>query len=293
MAHLAISVPFNSSILYIIKHYGKPYVPIKPVVEGMGMDWQRQRAKLKEQFNAHIKKFAIKPSIDSQPTMFLCLTLDNFSDWMQTVCPNKVKPQIRDKVIQYQCECYDLLHKSWAKGESKQIPASAPEERTPLQAAVNRIANKCGLPYQALYKLIHRQLGTKHLNELTERQNAEAIDHLLAKVLDEDFLGKPEDLSAPVAKQFTDDELCKLCWLWNYCHNMGGYMLDIEPLLRAAEHRLAGAYYSMPRESVRTLNAARRMLQRETMHIECDQWRDDNWRVLNKMRIDTSEKLKA
>lgn len=200
MAHLAISIPFNSSILYIIKHYGKPYVPMKPVVEGMGMDWQRQRAKLKGQFNAHIKKFAIKPSIDSQPTMFLCLTLDNFSDWMQTVCPNKVNPQIRDKVIQYQCECYDLLHKGWAKGEAKQMQASAPEERTPLQTSVNRITGKYGLPYQALYKLIHRKLGTKHLNELTERQNAEAIGYLLAKVLDGELLGKQDGLVPPSRK---------------------------------------------------------------------------------------------
>lgn len=192
MVHSAISVPFHGSTLYIVKHQGKPYVPMKPVVEGMGMDWQRQRAKLKGQFNDHMKKFTIKPSVDSQPATFLCLALDNFSDWMQTVCPNKVKPKIRDKVIQYQCECHDLLHKGWAKGESKQIPTSAPGERTSLQTAVNRIANKYGLPYQAIYKLIHRQFGTKHRNELTERQNAEAIDHLLTKVIDGEFIGKQE-----------------------------------------------------------------------------------------------------
>ncbi|MFT2793591.1 phage antirepressor N-terminal domain-containing protein [Serratia sp. T13T92] len=285
MAHLAISVPFNSSILYIIKHYRKPYVPMKPVVEGMGMDWQRQHTKLKGQFNAHIKKFTIRPSVDSQPTTFLCLALDNFSDWMQTICPNKVKSKIRDKVIQYQCECLDQLHKGWAKGESKQILASAPEERTSLQTAVNHIASKYGLPYQAIYKLIHRQLGTKHLNELTERQNAEAISHLLAKVLDDEFLGKQEALAAPVVKQFTDDELCQLCWLWKNSVRMIGHIADIAPLLRVADHRLSGAYHSMASEYPRTTNAARKILERETTHIECDQFRSDNWRVLREMRI--------
>jgi hypothetical protein len=165
---------------------------MKPVVEGMGMDWQRQRAKLKGQFSTHIKKFTIQPSVDSRPTTFLCLALDNFSDWMQTVCPNKVNPQTRGKVIQYQCECADLLHDGWAKVESKKMPANAPEERTPLQTAVNRIANKYGLPYQAIYKLIHRQFGTKHRDELTERQNVEAIVHLLTKVIDGEFISKQE-----------------------------------------------------------------------------------------------------
>ncbi|CAM3844301.1 phage antirepressor N-terminal domain-containing protein [Serratia silvae] len=290
MPHLAFSVPFHGSPIYIVKHYGKPYIPMKPIVEGMGMDWQRQRAKLKGQFNTHIKKFTIQPSIDSQPTTFICLALDNFSDWMQTVCPNKVNPQIRDKVIQYQCECDDFLHGSWAKGESRQIPHSATEERTPLQTAVNRITEKYGLSYQAIYKIIHRKLGTKHRDELTERQSIEAIDHLLAKVIAGEFLDKQDDLPASVPKQFTDDELCELCWLWSYTHHMANYMLDVEPILKAAEHRLTGAYYSMPRESIRVRNAARRMLQRETMHIECDQWRDDNWRVLNRMRIDPPAK---
>jgi len=290
MAHLAFSVPFHGSPIYIVKHYGKPYIPMKPIVEGMGMDWQRQRAKLKGQFNTHIKKFTIQPSIDSQPTTFICLALDNFSDWMQTVCPNKVNPQIRDKVIQYQCECDDFLHGNWAKGESRQIPHSATEERTPLQTAVNRITEKYGLSYQAIYKIIHRKLGTKHRDELTERQSIEAIDHLLAKVIAGEFLDKQDDLPASVPKQFTDDELCELCWLWSYAHHMANYMLDVEPILKAAEHRLTGAYYSMPRESIRVRNAARRMLQRETMHIECDQWRDDNWRVLKRMRIDAPAK---
>lgn len=190
MAHSVISVPFHGSTLYIVKHYGKPYVPMKPIVEGMGMDWQRQRTKLKGLFNTHIKKFTIQPSVDSRPTTLICLTLDNFPDWMQTVCPNKVNPQIRDKVIQYQCECDNLLHEGWAKSESKQTPVNPPEASTPLQAAVHRITDKYGLPYQAIYKLIHRQFGTKNRNELTEYQNAEAIDYLMAKVINGEFLGK-------------------------------------------------------------------------------------------------------
>ncbi|CAI1919145.1 phage antirepressor N-terminal domain-containing protein [Serratia marcescens] len=192
MIHSVISVPFHGSTLYIVKHQGKPYVPMRPVVVGMGMDWQRQRAKLKGQFNTHIKKLTILPSVDSQPTTFLCLALNNFSDWMQTVCPNKVKPQIRDKVIQYQCECHELLHKGLAKGESQQISARAPEKRPPLQTAVNRIAHKYGIPYQAIYKMIHRQFGTKNRDEFTEHQSAEAIDYLLAKVINGEFLGKRE-----------------------------------------------------------------------------------------------------
>ena len=46
----------------------------------------------------------------------LCLALRKLAGWLQTISPNKVKPEIRDKVIQYQEECDDVLYEYWTKG---------------------------------------------------------------------------------------------------------------------------------------------------------------------------------
>lgn len=90
---------------------------------------------------------------------------------------------------------------------------------------------------------------------------------------------------SPIAKQFTDDELQSLCWLWKNSVRMVSHIADVEPLLRVAEHRLAPAYYSMPREYSQNMNAVRRLLERETTHIHADRHTIDNWRVLNQLRI--------
>jgi len=90
---------------------------------------------------------------------------------------------------------------------------------------------------------------------------------------------------SPIAKQFTDDELQDLCWLWRASVGMASKMADVEPLLRVAEHRLAGAYHSMPREYSRVMNKSRQLLERETSHIHADRHTTDNWRVLNNLRI--------
>ncbi|MGL4349397.1 MAG: phage antirepressor N-terminal domain-containing protein, partial [Plesiomonas shigelloides] len=37
-----ISVPFQGANLYLVEQDGQPYVPMKPVVEGMGLAWQGQ-----------------------------------------------------------------------------------------------------------------------------------------------------------------------------------------------------------------------------------------------------------
>nr|WP_227630047.1 P22AR C-terminal domain-containing protein [Klebsiella oxytoca] len=90
---------------------------------------------------------------------------------------------------------------------------------------------------------------------------------------------------SPIAKQFTDDELQSLCWLWKNSVRMVSHIADIEPLLRVAEHRLAPAYFSMPREYSHNINTVRKLLERETEHIHADRHTIDNWRVLNQLRI--------
>lgn len=41
-----INVPFHGAELYVVNHNGEPYTPMKPIVEGMGMDWASQFTKL-------------------------------------------------------------------------------------------------------------------------------------------------------------------------------------------------------------------------------------------------------
>jgi prophage antirepressor-like protein len=92
---------------------------------------------------------------------------------------------------------------------------------------------------------------------------------------------------SPITKQFTDDELCQLAWLWRAGAVMITACRGIYPLLRVAEHREAGHFYSIGQEYNRTLNNAREVIKRETSHIEFQPWRDDNWsRVLPHLRQD-------
>nr|WP_244947299.1 P22AR C-terminal domain-containing protein [Cronobacter turicensis] len=89
---------------------------------------------------------------------------------------------------------------------------------------------------------------------------------------------------SPIGRQFTDEELRDLCWLWKASAVMASKIADVEPILRVAEHRLAGAYYSMPREYSRTINRARMLLERETSHVE-ESFRNEEWRVLENLRL--------
>ncbi len=115
-----INVPFHGNNLFIVNHNGEPYVPMKPIVEGMGLTWQSQFEKLKQRFSKGITEIVI-PSKGGEQSM-ICLALRKLAGWLHTISPNKVKPEIRDKVIQYQEECDDVLYEYWTTGEVKAKP---------------------------------------------------------------------------------------------------------------------------------------------------------------------------
>ncbi|MDN6996576.1 hypothetical protein EXW85_28475 [Klebsiella pneumoniae] len=90
---------------------------------------------------------------------------------------------------------------------------------------------------------------------------------------------------SPIAKQFSDDELCSLAWLWRASDIMLTACESVTPLLKVAEHRQAGHFHTIGQELPRTINKARAIIKRETAHIEFHPWKDDNWsRVLPHLR---------
>ncbi|HHK9777919.1 TPA: P22AR C-terminal domain-containing protein [Klebsiella pneumoniae] len=90
---------------------------------------------------------------------------------------------------------------------------------------------------------------------------------------------------SPIAKQFSDDELCSLAWLWRASDIMLTACESITPLLKVAEHRQAGRFHTIGQELPWTINKARALISRETAHIEFHPWKDDNWsRVLPHLR---------
>ncbi|EPN8768803.1 P22AR C-terminal domain [Klebsiella pneumoniae] len=90
---------------------------------------------------------------------------------------------------------------------------------------------------------------------------------------------------SPIAKQFSDGELCSLAWLWRASDIMLKACDSVTPLLKVAGHRQAGHFHSIGQELPRSINKAREVIKRETAHIEFHPWKDDNWsRVLPHLR---------
>nr|WP_312821764.1 phage antirepressor N-terminal domain-containing protein [Acinetobacter oleivorans] len=141
LSYIPQIVSFHGTELFIVEHEGQPYTPMKPIVEGMGMDWASQFVKLKQRFAKGIVEITI-PSNGGLQTM-ICLLLRKLPAWLYSIMPGKVKPEIRDTVIMYQQECDDVLWDYWTNGQAinKRFTIS-PEEQNALHAIVDRRAGR-------------------------------------------------------------------------------------------------------------------------------------------------------
>ncbi|MEB7890965.1 phage antirepressor N-terminal domain-containing protein [Hafnia alvei] len=201
-----INVPFHGASLFVVNHNGEPFTPMKPIIDGMGMDWASQFTKLKQRFKTSVVKITMQLPNDDQRRDVICLALRKLNGWLQTISPNKVKPEIRDRVIQYQEECDDVLYRYWVEGTvvNPRKPVGRPRKntttdgRTPLRDAINMLVGKKGLPFNDAYKMVHQRFGVGHIDELTPAQIPEAIEYIHRVVLDGEFIGK--EAAKPIVK---------------------------------------------------------------------------------------------
>lgn len=117
-ANQSMLVPFHGDNLYLVEHDGDPYVPMKPVVEGMGLAWQVQHRKLAAKFSACITEMVIQLPGDTQNRAVTCLPLRKLPAWLYSIQPGKVAPEIREKVVAYQEECDEVLWQYWTTGKA-------------------------------------------------------------------------------------------------------------------------------------------------------------------------------
>lgn len=115
-ARTGLVIPFRQKELLLVDRDGTPYVPMKPVVDGMGLAWQTQHRKLLTgRFSSTVTEMVIVAQDGKQREM-TCLPLRKLTGWLMSIHPGKVRPELRDRIIDFQNECDDVLWAYWNDG---------------------------------------------------------------------------------------------------------------------------------------------------------------------------------
>lgn len=111
-----VRIPFHGSYIHTARAVnGEPVVILKPTIEGMGLDWSSQYAKLQRRSWAVVGQTPTTAADGKTYSMASC-GFETWSMLLANIDENKVKQSARDLVIAYQRESATALRDYWTKG---------------------------------------------------------------------------------------------------------------------------------------------------------------------------------
>lgn len=162
-------VPFHDDHLPTVKQDNTVYVSLRPITEALGIDWKSQTCRLRrgqgsgdittpcakgvgdsslsERQLSAISSLVNRFGITNMPIQTqgglqnsLCIPLNKLNGWLFTINPNKIRPDLKAKLIQYQDECFEILYQYWHKSAGPQAPGAAIPSRVPAPADTRALA---------------------------------------------------------------------------------------------------------------------------------------------------------
>lgn len=108
------TINFQGSELLTIEQDGTLYVAMKPVCESIGLNWRGQYNRIKRH-SVLSQSVVMMTTVaeDGKEREMLMLSIKNIHGWLFSIDANRVKPEIKDKLIAYQKECFDVLYAHW------------------------------------------------------------------------------------------------------------------------------------------------------------------------------------
>ncbi|PBT57809.1 phage antirepressor Ant [Escherichia coli] len=261
-------VPFNGQQIITAMAAGVAYVAMKPIVENLGMSWSTQQTKLMKQISKFNCVHMNMVAADGKLRKLLCLPLKKLNGWLFSINPEKVRADIRDKLIQYQEECFTVLHDYWTKGKAENArKKTSVDDRTPLRDAVNMLVSKKHLMYPEAYAMIHQRFNVESIEELDASQIPKAVDYIHRVVLEGEFIGKQEKKT----NELSAKEANSLVWLWDYANRSQALFRELYPALKQIQSNYSGRCYDYGHEFSYVIGMARDVLINHTRDVDINE----------------------
>ena len=185
---------YDDQITAVLDENGNVYIPVRPICELLGVDWNGQRRRINRDpvLSEEVQGVDVTSTPGGKQTM-LCLPLDYISGFLFGINATRVKPDLKEKIIRYQRECYKVLAEAFVDGRLTANDGVDDLIATdPDNAAVQ--AYQMAL---AITKLARQQLAI----EVHLRNQAEALAEHEARLreIESDFGTRLEDIESKLS----------------------------------------------------------------------------------------------
>jgi hypothetical protein len=170
-------VDFKSHELEVVEE--KQSIVVKDICNSIGLRFASQLIKIKSDDSYDSKLLKVQTNGGIQEVF--TIPLSKLNGWLFSINPNKVKPEVREKLIEYKNECFDVLNNYFNKGV-----AINPRAMSTLQGHLTRKTNRIALLEKEL-----KELKSMLSNKLLIAQNNDCTlkPHKFGRELIKDFVG--------------------------------------------------------------------------------------------------------
>lgn len=121
----------------LVQSEGAPqvFVPLRPLCEQLGVTWPSQLNRINRDpvLSQKVRGVFVTNTRGGRQEMS-CLPLDYLNGWLFGINANRVNPEIRDRLIRYQEECYRVLAEAFREGQLSTDPSFDELLRTDSEA---------------------------------------------------------------------------------------------------------------------------------------------------------------
>ena len=115
----ALKAHFLGQEITLVDHNGVAYVAMREVVMGIGLDWKVQHRKLTSQFDKFSCGHMTTTGKDGKKYEMLCIPIKKLNGWLFRLNPNKVRTDLKQRLEEYQEECFLALWDYWTEGVAR------------------------------------------------------------------------------------------------------------------------------------------------------------------------------
>lgn len=185
----------GKSLTVITAADGQRLVAMRPICEAIGLDWVSQHKRIgRDSVLAATMVIMTTVAADGKEREQVCLPLEYLNGWLFGISTSRVKPEIRQRLEDYQRECYQVLNAYWS-GDQVSSPRVPQQSEILVAQAYARAAEAADIvsrhvfqavlngqvdPYQGRWLLETRYAGPKR--ELVPSMRMVADDALVVPV---------------------------------------------------------------------------------------------------------------
>lgn len=203
-------VPFHAETLVVLEdNLGDRFVAMRPIVEALGLDWSSQNKRINR--NPALSATVVVMTTvaeDGKDREMVTLPFELFQGWLFTLDASRVKPEIQEKLLAYQLECYGVLHSYFTEGaawnprfhrqefdRTRKIAGKQSMDMAPVAfSAISRAAGRVA-PHQCV-EFAHQALGLANQCLGRGEPDPHAQEHLLKLILSTGETLHPDEVSA-------------------------------------------------------------------------------------------------